>query len=180
MLRRMIPRLFSFLRDDRGVSAIEAGFVFPLLLTLLCGSIDTGVAVVVNQKMINAAQSVSDILAREDDIEDAELEDAIVAGRLALTPYPVATYGVDVAGIQFVGSRAVPTVIWRDTYVMEQNDGILAAADGLGIEGEGVLGVTVNYSHTPYFTGTFTGAFDMTEVAYARARRGLFITRTRG
>ncbi len=166
-----------FLRQDSGVAAVEAVLLFPLLLIIMCGSFDIGVALLVNQKLITSAQTVADLLAREDEVTDNELNEAIAAGRLALMPYPTAGYGVDVVGIEFTGASATPGVAWRDTIDMEPNDEVLEAANGLGTRDEGVLGVTVRYTHSPYFSNVFTGDFNMQEVAYARGRRGLFIAR---
>lgn len=167
----------QFISDDRGVAAVEAGLLFPLLVVMLCASYDTGVALLVNQKLITSAQTVADLLAREDDVTDGELNEAIAAGRLALMPYPTATYGVDVAGIEFTGVSATPAIAWRDTINTEINDDVLEDANGLGSRDEGVLAVTVRYTHTPFFANVLTGEIEMQEVAYARGRRGLFITR---
>ena len=177
---RALNTIKAFWRDNTAVAAIEAAFLFPLMVAMLCGAIDTGVALLVNQKLVTSAQTVADILAREDDVTDDEFDDAVAAGRLSLLPYPTAGFGVDVAGIQFLGAGAVATVMWRDTIDADENAGILLGADDLGLQNEGVLGVTARYSHTPYFSGIFTGDFTMEEVAYVRGRRGLFVTRTRG
>jgi Flp pilus assembly protein TadG len=166
-----------FLRNDSGVAAVEAAFLFPLLILILCGTYDMGRALLANQKLISAAQTVADLLAREDEVTDDELNEAIAAGRLSLMPYPTASFGVDVAGIEFVGASAVPTLDWRDSVNAEPNDEVLEAATGLGEQGEGVLAVTATFTHTPFFSNVFTGDIEMQEVAYARGRRGLFIAR---
>lgn len=176
-LRRVCPLFF---RDDRGVSAIEAAFLFPLMVLILLGSLDIGVALLINQKLITSVQTVADLLARQDTVSDDALDEAIAAGRLSLMPYQTASYGVDVAGIQFKGASAVATVVWRDTVNMSANNAILDDADGLGLRDEGVLGVTASYIYTPYFSSFFAGDFTMSEVSYARGRRGLFVTRTQG
>lgn len=177
--RRIRRCLVRFCRQDRGVAAVEAAFLFPLLIIILCGSYDMGVALLVNQKLITASQTVADLLAREDDVTNTELNEAIAAGRLSLMPYPTASFGVDVAGIQFVGVTQVPTLRWRDTVSADVNDDILLRAAGLGMQNDGVLGITVTYTHNPYFANVLTGTIEMQEVAYARGRRGLFVTRTR-
>lgn len=173
-------QLGRFARDTNGVAAIEAGFLFPLLVLVLCGGIDTGVALLVNQKMITSCQTVADILAREAEVSDATLQDAFIAGRMSLMPYPQEGLGAHIAGIQYVGAGAVPTVIWEDTINMDPNADVLVRAAGLGRQDDGVLAVTVRYVHRPFFTETFVGDVVMQEVSYARPRRGVFITRVRG
>ena len=41
-------------REQKAVVAVEAAFVFPLLVAILCGMMDVGQALVVNQKTITA------------------------------------------------------------------------------------------------------------------------------
>lgn len=176
-IRRLLR---SFRKDDQAVAAIEAGMIFPVLVVILCGLMDTGVALLVNQKMITSCQTVADILAREDAVTDDGLQEAIEAGRLALMPYNTATFGAHVAGVQFTGSTASPVIRWQDSVNTTANTSILPRAQGLGTENEGVLVVTTRYRHVPFFTGTFTGNLDMEEVAYVRGRRGIYIPRIRG
>lgn len=168
----------QWLRDDSATAAVEAAFLFPVLVTILCGTIDVGIGLVVNQKVINASQMVADLLAREEDISDGEMDDAVVAGRMAIQPYSTASYGVDVAGIRFLTVNKTPTVQWRDTVNMEPNTDVTDGSAGLGLENEGVIAVTVRYFYEPYFGSFIIGNIQMEEVAYVRGRNGLFVTRS--
>lgn len=163
--------------DDRAVIAIEAGILMPVMLVLMMGVVDTGMAVLINQKVINASQTVADLLGRNVQIATVDINDSVEAGRLALMPYNATSFGADIAGIQFNGGPTMPTIIWRDTVNMDPNLAILDGAQGLGKDQEGVLGVTVQYKYTPLFTGTFTGTKILQEVSYVRGRNGLFIPR---
>lgn len=167
----------TWMRDDRAAIAVEVGLLMPTMLIMMMGVIDTGMAVLINQKVINSTQTVGDLLGRDTQISTAELNDCVEAGKLALMPYSTASYGVDVAGIQFVGGPTMPKVIWRDTVNMTPNANILSGATGLGKDQEGILGVTVQYTYTPIFSGFFSGPTVLTEVSYVRGRKGLFIPR---
>lgn len=173
----MIFRLREFLRDDKAASAIEAGLLFPVLAAILCGTIDIGIGLVTNLKVTNAAQIVSDLLARESRVTTPEIQDAIVAGRMALMPYDTASYGVDIVGIQYVGAGLTPTVRWRETSNMLPNVDVIENSEGLGDEGEGVIAVTVRYTYQPYFAGFVINTLVMEEEAYVRGRKGGFVNR---
>ena len=166
-----------FLKDDRAVAAIEAGFLMPVLLAILCGMVDMGMAVVTNLKVTNAAQMASDLVSRGATVTTAEINDAIVAGRMAMQPYSTTSYGIDVVGIQFVGVSLTPTVRWRQTENMEPNTAVLTNSMGLGLQDEGVIAVTVRYTFTPYFTGFLVDTLVMEEEAYVRGRKGGFVSR---
>lgn len=181
-MRRCIPlfrrqSIRSYVREDGGVAAIEAGLLFPVMMMALCGMIDIGGALMANLKVTNSSQIVADLLARDRFTNDAQIADAIVAGRLALNPLNTATYGVDIAGIQYVGATLQPTVRWRETVNMDENDAMLERSAGLGLQNEGVVAVTVRYTFRPFFSGYITGDIQMEEEAYVRGRKGLFVER---
>ena len=161
----------KWLKDDGATAAIEAGFLFPLLMLILCGTVDTGLALVMNQKTTNASHTVCDLLSRGASVSATDVSDAIIAGRLALMPYSTTTYGVDIASIKFIGVAKVPTVQWRRTENMSSNPALDDNATGLGFQNEGVVAVTVQYTYTPLFTSYFAGPMVMSVESFARSRK---------
>lgn len=161
-------------------AAIEAGFLFPVLMSILLGIVDIGSALTASQKVTNASHVIADLLTREDEVTDAVLNDATVAGRLVMLPYPTGSFGWDVVGVRFVGAQKTPTQQWRDTANMAENAQAVPGAAGLGDQDEGVVAVTVRYNYDPFFSGFLAGSFPMQETAYARGRRGVFIARDTG
>lgn len=168
-------KMKEWARQEDAAAAIEAGFLMPVMVMILCGMIDMGAALVSNLKVSNACQIISDLLARDRTTNDAQISDAIIAGRLALSPMNTSTYGVDIAGIQYEGDDLQPEVRWRTTVNMQENDAVLEHSAGLGLQNEGVIAVTVRYLYRPYFAGYITGDIQMKEEAYVRGRKGLFV-----
>lgn len=173
----MFRALGKWWRNEEAAIAIEVGILMPVMLLMCMGTIDVGTGVLINQKVVNSAQTVGDLLGRDITIATSDINDCVAAGKLAVMPYDTTTYGVDIAGIQFVGGPTKPKVIWRDTINMTANPDILTGANGLGNDQDGVLGVTVQFNYTPMFSGIFTGAQTIYEVSYVRGRKGLFIPR---
>lgn len=167
----------EWVAGEDAVAAIEAGFIFPILMTVLCGMIDAGSALTANLKLTNAGQIVADLLARDSVTNDEQIADAIVAGRLALSPLDTGSYGVDIVGVQYDGEDLTPTERWRETYNMDENDEILDKTAGLGLRGEGVIAVTVRYTFHPFFAGYIMNDMQMREEAFVRGRRGVFVER---
>ena len=73
-------------KDESATAAVEAGFLFPLLMVILCGTIDTGVGLITNMKVTNATQTVSDLLTRDVQVTPGMINDAIIAAQMALMP----------------------------------------------------------------------------------------------
>jgi Flp pilus assembly protein TadG len=172
-----MKKLMTFWRKDDAVAAVEAGILFPIMITLLLGMIDMGALLVANMKVTNASQTVSDLLGREISTNTAAINDAIVAGRLSLAPYSTASYGVDIVGIQYVGQNLTPTVRWRETSNMEPNDNVIQRSAGMGLEGEGVIAVTVQYTFQPSFYTFLVSDLLVSEESFVRGRKGNFVAR---
>lgn len=174
----MTRKFFNYWREEKAVAAVEAGILFPLLVAMLVATIDLGTALIASQKAINAAQMISDLMTRSTSVTQGDINDAIIAGQLALMPYSTTSYGTDIAGIQFVGTNKTPTVIWRNTANMSANTTVLAKSAGMGDQNEGVVAVTVRYIYTPMFTSIITGPVTMIEESYARGRKGTFVSKS--
>ncbi len=159
--------LKSYFRNEDGVAAVEAGLLLPIMVSMLLGSMDMGVSLLTNMKTTNAAHMVSDLLTRSDRVTDAEINDVIVAGQLAMMTYDTASYGVDIVGVQYVLVPLTPTVRWRETRNMQANANILSSSAGLGLQDEGIVAVTVSYRFVLFFSGFIIGHIDMYEEVFA-------------
>ena len=173
----MLPGFKQWWKEDKAVVAVEVGLLMPLMLVLMLGSVDIGVWILLDQKVLNADQMVADLLTRNPTVSTTDLTNAIEAGKLTIQPYSTASYAVDIAGVQFVGGPTQPQVIWRYTTVNGvANPDVPADANNLGADQEGVIVVTVTYTFIPPFLGVLANAsYKMKEVAFARGRNGLFI-----
>ena len=74
----------NLLSDVAGLALAEAALLFPVLVSLTFGIYDLGHAIVLNQKVISAAQICADLLARERSVDSTEVNQAIAAARLAV------------------------------------------------------------------------------------------------
>lgn len=177
MLRKWQVYLKLWLGNERGSAALEAALVFPVMIVMLFGIVDIGKGLILNKKVLSASQMASDLLARNDTVTDGDIDEAVAAARMAITPYNVASFGIDIVGVRFTGGAANPSVEWRDTFGMGLNDEVLVGSNGLGDEDEGVIAVTVSYTYTPPYSSFIAGDIYMEEVAYVRGRGSSFIVR---
>ena len=155
--------------DTHAHAAAEAALIFPVLMTMLLGVFDVGNAILANQKTIRASQVTADLITRAREVVDADIDEAIEAGRLALTPLPITEYGVDIISIRF-DEDAMPEIVWRETRNMSALDNILDNVAALAAPNEGVVVVAANYNFTPLFAGFVIDRVAMQELAFARGR----------
>ena len=162
-------QLVRYAAEERGVAAIEAVILMPILIALLIGCYDIGMGILMNQKTIGAAQMIGDLVTRNRTITMTTLEDMIQAGELAYEPYSAATFGYDIASVEF-DEDGEPVVLWRVTENMAPNDAAVASTEGLGAAGDGIVVVTAAYTYDPYFTHFVVNDIVMQEVAFLRGR----------
>lgn len=168
-----VIRKFQLLRyaaEERGNAAIETVVLFPLLASLLIGCYDLGLGILMNQKTVGASQIIGDLIARNRTITLSGLDDMIKAGELAYEPYSTASFGYDIASVQF-DDDGKPVVLWRVTNNMEPNDAAIDSTEGLGPAGDGLVVVTTAYAYEPHFSHFVVPSIDMQEVAFLKGRR---------
>lgn len=166
--------LGGLLRNDDGLAAIEAALVFPILLTLLMGTFDLGNAILANTKVVRASQVVADLVTRTRSVSDADVAEAIEAGRLALEPLNTDSYGIDITSIEF-DDEADASIEWRETENMTPDPSVLDRVEALAEEDSGVVVVSVRYLYRPFFGEFITGDIQMMETGFARGRKSAVV-----
>ena len=167
---KMLKIFKKYKKDDEGLALIEGAMIMPILITMIFSMYDIGHAVLVSQKVMSATHIAADLITRKKTVTTFDIDEAIEASMLAIDPYSRVPYGIDIVSIRF-GDEDAPEEVWRETRVMGANLDLPGDADGLGLEGEGVVAVTVTYRYEPHFTGIVIGDIDMTEVAFMRGRK---------
>jgi Flp pilus assembly protein TadG len=174
---KLIAFLRRFKQERDGTAAVESALVFPLLIFLLLATYDMGNAIITDQKVIRSSQVVGDLITRERTVNSAVVNEAVLAGQLALLPNSTATYGVDIVSIRF-NDEAEPEIVWRETRNMTANADVLNSVLPLAEENSGVVVTTIQYSFRPLFGNFIFGDISMEEVAFNRGRKSAVVNRT--
>ncbi len=159
-----------YLQDESGMSFMETAILFPVLLSMLMAVYDLGQGVVINQKTVAASQVIGDLITRNEVVDMDLVNDVVNAGMLSFAPYPTESFGYDIASVEF-DEDGDPVVLWRVTENMDQEDDAINSTIGLGVEGEGVVVVSVVYVYDPFFTNFVLDDIDMNELAFLRGRK---------
>ena len=156
--------------DQAGVSATEAAILFPVLMSLIMAVYDIGQGIVINQKTVAASQVIADLLARNEVVDVDLIDDIVIAGEMALEPYPTESFGYDITSVEF-DEDGDPQILWRVTENMDEDDDAVDSTAGLGDEGDGVVVVSVVYQYIPFFSNFVVDSLDMRELAFLRGRQ---------
>ncbi|MBI1301677.1 MAG: pilus assembly protein TadG [Alphaproteobacteria bacterium] len=167
--RYMVNILKCWMKEEDAIAAVEASFIFPIMLTMFMGVYDAGNAILANQKTIRASQVVADLITRQNVVNQTDVDEAVEAGRLAYEPLDSSSFGIDIVSIRF-DDDADTEIVWRETINFPTIPDAAAAVEALQEANEGVLMVSVRYTFDPYFSGFIFNTFEMQEVAFARGR----------
>lgn len=174
MLQFIRKRLRSYIDGTDAVAAMEAAFVFPILITLLLGTMDMGRGIMSNQKTIKASQVVADLVTREAVVDSADVNEAIWAGELSLAPYSTEQLAFDIISFRFLDD-GTPEIVWRETRGMAPVSDPAANVAPIAEAGNGVVMVVARYQYEPIFSDFVVGSIPMEEIAFARGRRSAVI-----
>lgn len=82
-----LPRIARFMRDRRGVSAIEFAMIVPALILLYVGAVEMGNALTIHRRTSQVAATAADLTAQVATVTKSDLADIEAASTSILTPF---------------------------------------------------------------------------------------------
>ena len=159
------------LQDRRASVAAEFVLLIPVLITLFLGITEAANAVIMYMKVIDAADTVSDLVAQYSTVASADLDNIYIAGQLVMEPSPGNGLGLAIASVTFDPVSGNPSVAWQVT-----RGGAPAMADaataaiGLGNPGDSIIEATASYTYTSLFRFVLPNAITMSTRVFSRPR----------
>lgn len=147
---RLIHRLL--MRCRRGTAAVEAAFIMPVLILALLGMVELSAFLEANRKAMSAAQTVADLVSQEKRLGTSDMADIRAAADVIMNPLsPTGAEGsLLIASVGFRESDGAPRLLWLD----DGGSGISVdptLADDLGVGGESIILVQLNYNYSSPF-----------------------------
>jgi Flp pilus assembly protein TadG len=177
----------DFRQDVRGIAAVEFGFIAPILLVMLLGTVELTRAISIDRRFSLVTSTVADLVTREEALTGTEVNAIYDVAAQIMRPYEVAPLKISivpVAAIKTGTNLVYPIATNRPGY----NGGSVPArcaaytlTDGMLAEKESVIIVEGVYTFSPLFAG-FLSAFgldmaqtDWTHKAFARPRKSAYV-----
>jgi Flp pilus assembly protein TadG len=173
-----------FSRDERGVSAIEFVLIFPLLVTMLAGTVDIGQALTVSRKMNQVVSTLGDMTSQQTAWTTTDI-DAIIAGTATIIePFNKSDLKIDLV-ILDVDAALSAKVNWgrgyNKTALSKNSASPVTIPTNIAQSGVQLIAVKATYSLTTPFskllkpiTGVTTYNYQKTYIM--RPRNGNAIT----
>ncbi|MEQ1711597.1 MAG: TadE/TadG family type IV pilus assembly protein [Hyphomicrobium sp.] len=141
--------------DKRGVAAVEFAFVLPILAIMLLGTVEVARAVDADRRFGNATAMLTDLIAREQNVTDADLGGMMQAIAHLMRPYDPASLTLGVVAVRApIAAGQQPKVEWSYSHngktVPAKGATYTLPAD-LVSPGSRVIVVESTYNFTPMF-----------------------------
>jgi Flp pilus assembly protein TadG len=165
--RSLIRRLTG---DERGVSAIEFAMLAPVLIAFYMGMTEFCQGFMAQKRMGHVSAAVADLVAQEETVTPATIDDIFDIGGLIMKPFSTTTLRQRVSSVTSVAG--VPTVDWS------RGDGMTARGVGstmplpadLISSGESVIVAEVTYDYDSAADYLMPGLTRFAHTYYLRPR----------
>jgi Flp pilus assembly protein TadG len=163
--------------DERGVAAIEAAIVFPLLVLIFLGMVEMGQAFTVKRRVQSVASTTADLVAQSQSVTTSDLNDIASIGAQLMLPYSSTGLALTITSVAEDNQSKI-TVQWSCSWSNLSSSANCSATgaaytglpSGLLSPGQSVIiGQTV-YPYKPAIGEFLTGGLTFTASTYYRPR----------
>ena len=168
---RMRRPLRRFLRDKRGVSAVEFAMLLPLMITLYLGGVEVSSAIAVDRKVTLVARTLGDLVAQATTVTATDMTNILNAATTVVQPYSSSLIKVTVSSLA-IDANGVAKVTWSDT-----KNGTARAAGStvtlpaaLNTASTSLIWAESEYAYTPTIGYVITGTMTLKDQIYMRPR----------
>lgn len=167
-----------FLKDVRGVSAVEFALIAPVLIVLYLGAAQMTSALNADRKVTGAANAVADLVAQDDFLTDDELVDIYAAGDAILFPNDPAELGLRITSVRMDALGEV-FVDWSEGRGLDPRspDDVPDLPNGLLAPMNSIVMVEAQYPFNGPFPPDTGPLATLSDTAYLRPRRSAWVRR---
>ena len=174
--RRPIRR---FLRDKRGISAVEFAMLLPLMITLYLGGVEVSQAVAVDRKVTLISRSLGDLVAQVTTVTNADMTNILAATAAIIVPYVDANLKITVSSV-VVDAQGVAKIAWSDTKngTARAVGSTVTLPAALNTASTSLIWAEAQYAYKPVIGYVITGTMTLKDQIYMRPRLSDTVART--
>jgi Flp pilus assembly pilin Flp len=180
-LARITSAVRDFRSDVRGIAAVEFGFIAPILLVMLLGTVELTRAISIDRRFSLVTTTVADLITREEALTATDVRAIYDVAAQIMRPYDVTQLKlsiIPVAAIRTGTNVVYPLATNRPGY----NGGAVPArcqaytlTAGMLADKESLIIVEGTYTFSPLFAGFLVNGVNWTQKAFARPRKSAYV-----
>jgi Flp pilus assembly protein TadG len=174
----VVQRLVSFVRDRRGISAVEFAMLLPLMVTLYLGVVEVSQGVAIDRKVTLTTRTMGDLASRVSSINNADMSSLLNASAAVIAPYPPAPLKIVLTAVS-IDANGVAKVAWSDALngTAHGVGSTVSLPSALNVANTQLIWSEVSYDYNPTFGYVLTGNLNLSDRIYMRPRLSDTITR---
>ncbi len=173
---------------DKGIAALEFGYVVPIMAMMFVGTVELSQAITVDRRVSQIASSTADLVARQKSVTETTLDGYMLLIDQLMKPYDENLLKLTISNIYAtVAAPTTPLVCWSysrkdgavtkavSTYTKGQN--FTGLPTGIVEGGTSVIVVEAQYDYVPLIFNTYiTTTLPMRETFYLKPRLSASVT----
>jgi len=170
-LAEPFARSHAFVRDQRGVSAVEFAMLLPLMVALYLGAVEISQGIGADRKVTLTARTVADLVSQVSSLSTSDMTNSLNAASAVMAPYSTTNLKVTVSSVK-VDSNKKATVDWSVTMngtAHSQGDSVTLPT-ALAVANTSVIWSEVQYLYRPTIGYVISGTLTLKEQIYMRPR----------
>jgi len=174
----IIQRFVNFVRDRRGISAVEFAMILPLMVTMYLGVVEVSRGVAIDRKVTLTTRTMGDLASRVTSINNTDMSSLLNAAAAVVSPYDVNQVKVVLSAVN-IDATGVAKVAWSDTLHGSARavGSTVTVPTALNVPNTQLIWSEVSYNYAPTFGYVLTGNMTLADQLYMRPRLSDTITR---
>src|SRR5215475_2958094 len=166
--RRSLAR---FVRDRRGVSAVEFAMLLPLMVALYLGGVEISTGIAIDRKVTLVARTLADLVAQASSVNSTDVTNILGASAAVVQPYDDSKLKITVTSVK-IDSQGNATVAWSDTKngTARAVGSTVTLPTALNVPSTSLIWAETQYAYTPNIGFMITGTRNLTDQIYMRPR----------
>jgi len=172
-------QLARFGNEHRGVSAVEFALLFPVMITLCLGSVETSQAIATDRKVVLTSHALADLSSQYTDITNANMSNILAAGSAIIAPYS-STNLTEVVSELAINGQGQASVVWSDTLngTARSVGQTVTIPKSLAVPNSYLVLAEVQYNYNPTYGYVLTGTLTLQNQSYVLPRQSNSVART--
>lgn len=162
-----------FVRENRGISAVEFALLVPIMVTLFIGGTEITQGITIKRKTTIATRTIADLVSQDTSITNAEMTAIFGATTSVMAPYPAGNLKLIVSSVA-IAQNGNATIVWSDAYngaTARTVGSPVTLPDGLNaFPNTTLIWAEAEYAYTPVIGYVISGTMNLKDKLYLRPR----------
>ncbi len=170
-IARARQRLTHFVRDRRGVSAVEFAMLLPLMVALYLGGVEISTGIAIDRKVTLVARTLADLVAQASSVNTTDVNNILGASAAVVQPYDDSKLKITVTSVK-IDAQGNASVAWSDSKngTARGVGSTVTLPTALNVPSTSLIWAETQYAYTPNIGFMITGTRNLTDQIYMRPR----------